>query len=86
MTWEEAIDVLAAHAVTSLPDSIAARKSLLRAVLRVISSMNPDYRRSLQMLAHLEKHEALQAKLPLKPGHDGQRGDGDGESNKGGKK
>ncbi len=53
------------HALGTLPDSIAARKHLLRAVLQIMHSEHPDYRRTLLMLSYLEKHEAEQARLPL---------------------
>jgi hypothetical protein len=75
-------DILISHVLLTLPDSMALRKTLLRAVLHKISSAHPQYKTVLAMLGSLQRHEDLQAKLGLraKPHHDGdghyKKGDG----------
>lgn len=86
---KSADEILIDHALETLPDSIAKRKTLLRAVLNKTSTSHPDFKRVNLMLVYLEKHEAQQVNLPLiapkkksrngKPGHDGHHNGGDGE-------
>jgi len=79
------LEVLIDHALATLPDSISARKRLLRASVNVMKSNHPQYKTAVATLFTLEKHEAQQAKLPLKSGllrrSDGD-GDGDGDGHR----
>lgn len=89
---KSADEILIEHALATLPDSIAKRKTLLRAVSNKTSTHHPDFKRVNLMLVYLEKHEAQQASLPLatpkkqsrggKPGRDGHDGH-DGHHNGG---
>jgi len=76
----ESLEILTSHALATLPDSMAARKKLLRAVSNLIAGGHRDYRTVLSMLASLALHEKQQSRLgfrirpakkPKRPGRHG---------------
>lgn len=82
------LNVLVDHALATLPDSISARKKLLRAILHTMTTSHPEHARVLRMLGFINKHEAEQAKLPLRSPmirDDSGNGDGDGDGDGDGK-
>jgi hypothetical protein len=62
MKREEAADILAWHALSNLPDSVAARRQILSAVLAVCPGSRYADRISV-MLEHLEQHAAIGSKF-----------------------
>ena len=60
------LDILLTHAVETLPDSLLARKRLLRAMSHVITEKHPAHGAVMSQLAVIESLEKLQAQLPLK--------------------
>jgi hypothetical protein len=75
----DSISILATHVANTLPDSLAARKRVLRALQTVIKPSHPAWRDIELQLAAIANLEHLQVTLPLKfnSRHDG-NGDGDG--------
>jgi hypothetical protein len=57
MKKPEATDIVALHAVTTLPDSLEARRKILRALLAACPQSRYAERISL-MLEHLNQHQA----------------------------
>jgi hypothetical protein len=64
MKKTEATDILARHVLSALPDSVAARRQLLSAVLTVCPASRYAGRISL-MLEHLEQHATISSKFQL---------------------
>ena len=62
---QDSILILTQHAAATLPDSIAARRRVLAAMLRVLKSSHRAYAHVAKQLAALETMEQLQAQLPL---------------------
>lgn len=64
--------ILAEHAARTLPDSLAARSEVLRAILNNITEDHPAYQNIAAQIAGLEVAEKLQRELPFKffPGDD----------------
>lgn len=60
------ISVLASHAIESLPDSLAKRKAVLRALEDVLPEKHPALPVIRSHLATLKAVEKLEAELPLK--------------------
>ena len=59
------LDIVLTHAIETLPDSISARKQLLRAMSHVITEKHPAYNAVMSQIAVIESLEELQAKLPI---------------------
>jgi hypothetical protein len=60
----EATDILAWHALSTLPDSVAARRQILSAVLALCPGSRYADRISV-MLEHLEQHATIGSKIQL---------------------
>jgi hypothetical protein len=60
------IQILAEHAASTLPDSIVARKRLLRAIQNCLTDSHPGMKNVRKQLALLESMGTLQEELPLK--------------------
>jgi hypothetical protein len=58
----EATDILAWHALSTLPDSVTGRRKILCAVLTLCSASRYADRISV-MLVHLEQHAAIGSKI-----------------------
>jgi hypothetical protein len=80
------VEILMDHALETLPDSLAMRKTVLRAITHVMHGKHPSYKTALAMLGSLQRHEEQQAKLLLRTIDKPKRRksvnhDGDGQSN-----
>lgn len=62
MKRTQATDILAWHTLNTLPDSVAARREILLAVLAMCASSRYADRISV-MLVHLERHAAIGSKI-----------------------
>ncbi len=80
--------ILAEHAAGTLPDSIAQREIILRAILLNLKRAHPAYDNIRRQLAGLEQAAKLQAELPfhfdessrpVAPRTKSSNGDGDGK-------
>jgi hypothetical protein len=60
----EATDILARHALSTLPDSVARRRKILGAVL-ILCPASPDADTIAVMLVHLEQQAAIGSKIQL---------------------
>lgn len=58
--------VIARHVAKTLPDSLAERKALLRALSHVLSANHPAATDVAAQLAHITALEKLQAEFPLR--------------------
>lgn len=57
--------ILAEHAASTLPDSIAQRRIVLKAILVNLKKGHPAYENVAEQLASLDRAEKLQAELPF---------------------
>jgi hypothetical protein len=62
----EATDILAWHALSTLPDSVASRRKILSALLALCPSSAYAGRISV-MLEHLEQHATISSKIQKLP-------------------
>lgn len=60
----DAIKTLCKHAVSTLPQSIAQREVVLRAVAEALPNNSQIAQHVLEMLKLLERHDQLQSELP----------------------
>ena len=63
---KNSIDTLCEHAANTLPDSISQRKTVLRAMEKVLRGEHPVLRNVQAQLAAIAAVEQLQAELPMK--------------------
>jgi hypothetical protein len=56
-----AAEILAAHALATLPDSLARRRELLRAVVATLPHKHRERGAAVMMLTHLQEHDRWQA-------------------------
>jgi hypothetical protein len=80
---KDAIQVLCTHAARTLPDSISERKSVLRAMEKLMGHDHPARRLVASQIAAIMALEKLNSELPLKfSSH--LKGDGNGDVDGGG--
>jgi len=74
------VEILCEHAARTLPDSISERKTILRAMEKILHGNHPVCRDVRAQLAAIAAIEKLQEELPMKffkkisPSHDGHFG------------
>lgn len=57
-------DRIVAHVISTLPDSIQARKAILADLIEIMDRKHPDFKQLQMMLILLEIHEQHQLDLP----------------------
>jgi len=62
----KALDVILAHAASTMPDSLAQRREILRAMEKILTHEHEALAAVQSQLAALDAIDALQAELPLK--------------------
>lgn len=71
------------HALETLPDSVMARRRLLRGVQDILKEFDPVRIAAKRMLVHMDAIDREQKQLPFSISGNG---DGDGQAKKGGSK